>query len=102
MRLFFFSLPLALAISYALIAMMAWMVDLNVKQDKPNNAPLTFDIFIPENEAQSQRINRSLPEPPTKKPQPPKANEMQPAATVASTPTAPTPLPKIKLNLAVQ
>jgi len=102
MRLFFFSLPLALAISYALIAMMAWMVDLNVKQDKPNDTLLTFDIFIPENEAQSQRINRSLPEPPTEKPQPPKANEMQPAATVASTPTAPTPLPKIKLNLAVQ
>jgi len=102
MRLFLFSLPLALTISYALIAMMAWMVDLNVKQDKPNDTPLSFDIFVTENEEQSQRINRTLPTPPTPKPQPPKAIETQPSVQQTVTPVAATPLPEIKLDLAVQ
>ena len=103
MRLFLLSLPLAVAISYALIAMMAWMVDLNGQQDKPINEPLSFDIFINQNEEQSQRINRSLPEPPTPKPQPPKAIVTKPNAQQASTsPISAIPLPEVKLNLAVQ
>jgi len=102
MRLFIFSFPLALAISYALIAIMAWMVDLNVKQQNSNDEPLAFDIFMPENDEQSQRINRTLPEPPTPKPQPPKTTEVQPNVATASTPTPLSPLPEVKLDLAVQ
>lgn len=102
MRLFLIACPLAVAISYALIAIMAWMVDLSFQQDSSDNTPLSFDIFIDNTDEQSQRIKRVLPDPPTEKPQPPKPDMATTPPQVPSPPALTTPLPEVSLDLSVQ
>ncbi|MDB1125712.1 energy transducer TonB [Vibrio algarum] len=65
------ALPLAVLLSYSLVGMMAWMVDLNTKETKSEHEALRFNFFMTETEQASQRKSRDLPKPPEMKPLPP-------------------------------
>ncbi|MDA7746794.1 TonB family protein [Psychromonas sp.] len=96
-----FALPMALLVSYALMGIMAWMVDLNTRPDREKAEALQFDIFMQEKEQSSERLTRKLPEPPLLKPETPKTPPSQPSAPQPmSNPTFDS-LPEIDMDLAV-
>ncbi|WED28967.1 energy transducer TonB [Vibrio sp. DW001] len=98
---FLMALPLALFISYGLMGLMAWMVDLNTIESKPKNASIRFDFFMNETEQLSQRKSRELPKPPEMKPLPPEQALAQPQQDVfLNTPTL-APIPEVNLALSV-
>lgn len=98
---FFIALPFAVLVSYGLVGLMAWMVDLNTKDLASQEEPLRFDIFVNESEQLSSRKNRELPKLPEKKPQPPEQKQLLPRIT--NTRVTPTlePLPAIEMDLTV-
>ncbi len=57
---FFCAFPIALCISYGLLAVMAWMVDLDVSHHNSPPQPLQFDIVMTETKPSSQRKKRLL------------------------------------------
>lgn len=95
------ALPIALLISYALIAVMAWMVDLNKPSLDTDKDGLQFDMFMVEQEQETQRMTRKLPDPPTLKPVAPKAKPTQPAQPQTMTTPSFESLPDINMDLAV-
>ncbi|UGA57284.1 energy transducer TonB [Vibrio sp. VB16] len=98
---FLLALPVALFVSYSLMGMMAWMVDLNTIESKPENESIRFDFFMNETESLSQRKSRELPKPPEMKPLPPQQALAQPQQDVSlNTPTL-APVPEINLDLSV-
>lgn len=101
MSRFFIALPFAALVSYSLVGLMAWMVDLNTKDLASQEEPLRFDIFVNESEQLSSRKNRELPKLPEKKPQPPEQKQLLPRIT--NTRVTPTlePLPAIEMDLTV-
>lgn len=62
--------PLALLLSYSLVGMMAWLVDINVDELESEKEPFRFDFIISETEQVSQRKSRELPKPPAMIPMP--------------------------------
>lgn len=95
------ALPLALAICYGLIAVMAWMVDLNSKPLKERSEPLQFNIFVTEQEQAGQRMSRILPAPPELTPQPVKPEQVQPRTQTAMAPPSLESLPELQMDLSV-
>ncbi|WED23342.1 energy transducer TonB [Vibrio sp. JC009] len=94
--------PLALAICYGLIGVMAWMVDLNTKPVRDRSEPLQFDIFASKKEQDNQRINRVMPEPPKLTPQLPKPIKLsQPQTQFPMETPALEKMPEIKMDLSV-
>jgi len=100
MSRFLLALPVALLLSYSLVGMMAWMVDLNNKDLRSNKPPLRFDVFVHERDQSSARKDRTLPDPPEKKPQPPKPEMAQPQLETAAAPALEA-MPQIKLDLSI-
>jgi protein TonB len=95
------ALPVALLVSYALMSIMAWMVDLDNRPQKNASEALTFDMFMLEQEQQSERLSRKLPDPPELKPSLPKTTPSQPSMQQAMTSPAFESLPDINMDLAV-
>ncbi len=98
---FLFAFPVALFISYGLIVIMAWMVDLNTQDLKSDRQPLQFDIFTADNQESSRRKSRLLPDPPQLKPQPPQPPEIQPQLKTSSVNPTLESIPELKMDLAV-
>lgn len=95
------ALPVALFISYLLMGLMAWMVDLNQHRSKSPSEALQFDMYMLEQEQDSRRLQRSLPEPPEMKPLAPEVTPTQPTlAQPISNPSFES-LPDINMDLAV-
>lgn len=94
--------PVALLLSYSLVGLMAWLVDLNVKELKPESEPLTFDFFMNETEQKSQRKSRELPEPPKPSPLPPEQLLAQPNIERSMDVPALEPVLDMNLNLTVK
>ncbi len=100
MRRFLFAFPVALFISYGLVIIMAWMVDLNTQELKSERQPMQFTIVTTDNQEPSQRKSRLLPEPPPLKPQPPQPPEIKPQLNPPITPAL-IAIPELHLNPAV-
>lgn len=95
------ALPIALLVSYALMSVMAWMVDLDSRPQKTASEALSFDIFMLEQEQQSERLSRKLPEPPKLKPEMPKETPSQPSMQQPMASPSFENLPEINIDLAV-
>ncbi|WED24307.1 energy transducer TonB [Vibrio sp. JC009] len=74
---FLIAFPAALFVSFSLVGVMAWMVELNTRELSPEPLPLQFDIFATEQEQTSQRKIRLLPEPPEPQPKAPKPEQVK-------------------------
>jgi protein TonB len=104
MRRLLLALPFALLASGSLVAMMAWMVDLNVRHLKLDGLTAPLHIYAVERETQSHRKNRQLPDPPQTKPKPPTPREPAPSkapAFLAAVVPALMPMPALKVDVSV-
>lgn len=95
------ALPVALLVSFSLMSVMAWMVDLDNRPDKATSEALHFDMFMLEQDQESERLTRKLPDPPVLKPEMPKIKPSQ--ATIQQPMSNPSfeSLPDINMDLAV-
>ncbi|NAW57205.1 MULTISPECIES: energy transducer TonB [unclassified Vibrio] len=66
MRRVLIALPVAFGVTMALFSFMAWMVDNSQRKAPDATEALSFNMVMVENEQQTQRRQRSLPEPPEK------------------------------------
>lgn len=66
MRRVLIALPVAFGVTMALFSFMAWMVDNSQRKAPDATEALSFNMVMVENEQQTQRRQRSLPEPPDK------------------------------------
>lgn len=66
MRRVLIALPVAFGVTMALFSFMAWMVDNSQRKATDATEALSFNMVMVENEQQTQRRQRSLPEPPEK------------------------------------
>lgn len=94
MKRFLLALPIALAVSYGLVAIMALMVNLNAANKKAEEKKDGFNFVITQVEESSQKRQRILPEPPRldliPKPKPASVlnqQEINQLTSVESTPT---------------
>lgn len=95
------ALPFAVLMSYALMGVMAWMVDLNRHPAQDASQALQFDMYMLEQEQQTQRLQRRLPDPPQMKPVAPQVKPSQPAMQQAMSTPSFESLPDINMDLAV-
>ena len=101
MRRFIIALPFAVVISYCLVGIMVWIVDLNATAQQAKSEPLRFDIFMQEVEESSQRKSRTLPPPPEETMQPPEKALVQPEPKASIETPALEPILDIKLDVSV-
>ena len=72
------AVPMAGICTFTVFALMAWMVNISDRQALDDDAPLRFDMLDVENDTDTQRRQRSIPE----QPKTPKMPEQMPVSSV--------------------
>ncbi|RSD31487.1 energy transducer TonB [Vibrio pectenicida] len=72
------AVPMAGVCTLTVFALMAWMVNISDRQALGDDAPLRFDMLVVENDTDTQRRQRSIPE----QPKMPKLPEQMPVSSV--------------------
>lgn len=72
------AVPMAGVCTLTVFALMAWMVNISDRQALGDDAPLRFDMLVVENDTDTQRRQRSIPE----QPKVPKLPEKMPVSSV--------------------
>ena len=72
------AVPIAGLCTLTVFTLMAWMVNINNRQAPTDEAPLRFDMLVVENDSNTQRRQRSVPE----QPKTPQMPEQQPVSRV--------------------